>query len=266
VVTLRATGLVFSRAGRGDQCHGPDAARAREFYGRIFGWDAGEPSAAGGGYFMFTLDGAPVAGCVPILPDFHGPDETDHWGVYLTSPDAHATQEKATAHGGAVRIPAMEVADLCAQAVIEDAGGAPIGIWQPGTFPGFGPVGSGKPGTPAWFELHARDYAGAVGFYAEVFGWTPKVVSDTPDFRLTVVEAAGQPVAGVMDANAYLPAGQAPHWDVYISVGDTDKTLAVAAELGGAVLSAAMDTPFGRLATLADPMGAATKVIARTAG
>jgi predicted enzyme related to lactoylglutathione lyase len=40
----------------------------------------------------------------------------------------------------------------------------------------------------------------------------------------------------------------------------------VAAELGGAVLSAAMDTPFGRLATLADPMGAATKVIARTAG
>ena len=37
----------------------------------------------------------------------------------------------------------------------------------------------GQPGTPAWFELHARDHAGAVAFYQAALGWDPKVVSDT---------------------------------------------------------------------------------------
>jgi uncharacterized protein len=66
-----------------------DAARAREFYGRIFGWQALEPSPEFGGYFMFTLDGAPAAGGMPILPEMAAMDVdmTDGWGVYLASPE-----------------------------------------------------------------------------------------------------------------------------------------------------------------------------------
>jgi predicted enzyme related to lactoylglutathione lyase len=245
-----------------------DAARAREFYGQIFGWQALEPSPEFGGYFMFTLDGAPAAGGMPILPEMAATDVdmTDGWGVYLASPDAKASIERVVAHGGKVRMPPMEVADLGTQAIIEDPGGARIGIWQPGVFPGFGAIGTGKPGAPAWFELHARDHAGAVAFYRAALGWDPKVVGDTDAFRLTAVEDDGQPVAGIMDACAYLPEGQAPHWDAYISVADADETLALAGELGGAVLQEPMDTPFGRLAALADPMGARIKVVARTAG
>jgi uncharacterized protein len=69
-----------------------------------------------------------------------------------------------------------------------------------------------------------------------------------------------------MDACAYLREGEAPHWDAYISVADTDKALAMAAELGGTVAAEPMDTPFGRLAALADPGGARIKVVARIAG
>jgi predicted enzyme related to lactoylglutathione lyase len=241
-----------------------DAGRARDFYKRIFGWQALEPSPEFGGYFMFTLNGAPVAGGMPIIPEMADMDMTPGWGIYLASTDVKAAIERAVAHGGKVRVPAMDVAHLGTQAILEDSGSGRIGIWQPGTFAGFGAVGTGKPGTPAWFELHTRDHAGAVAFYRAALGWDPKVVSDTDEFRLTAVQAAGQPVAGIMDACAYLPEGQAPHWDAYVSVADADKTLALAADLGGTVAQQPMDTPFGRLAALADPMGARIKVVART--
>lgn len=230
-----------------------DAGRAREFYGRVFGWTAGEASAEFGGYFMFFSDGAPAAGCMPVLP---GMDVADVWGTYLAVSDAQATLAAAAGHGAAVRVPAMAVADLGTQAVIEDPGGARVGLWQAGTFAGFGPTRTGKAGTPAWFELHARDYAGSVAFYRDVFGWAPVTLSDTPQFRLTGIEHGGQPVAGIMDAAGYLPEGEGPRWDVYVSVDDTDQALALAAELGGRVTREGTDTPFGRLGGATDPMGA----------
>src|SRR5664279_2452551 len=62
----------------------------------------------------------------------------------------------------------MPVADLGTMAVVEDPTGASIGVWQPGLHRGFGVLGEAN--TPGWFELHARDYQAAVGFYREVFG------------------------------------------------------------------------------------------------
>ena len=235
-----------------------DTARAREFYGRIFGWQAGDASPEFGGYFMFMVDGAPVAGCMPVMP---GMEVADVWGAYLTSSAAEGTLEKATAHGGSVRVPAMPVADLGVQAVLDDPVGARIGVWQPGTFPGFGAVGTRRAGTPAYFELLTLDYAEAVSFYRDAFGWATKVMSDTADFRLTAIEAGGQMIAGIMDGSGYLPAGHLPRWDVYISVADTDKTLATITELGGTVAQEAFDTPAGRLAAATDPMGARFKLV-----
>jgi len=236
-----------------------DVARAREFYGRVFGWTAGEAAAEFGGYFMFMADGAPVAGGMPIMPgmDF----ASDAWGVYLTSPDAQATLAGATARGATVRVPAMAIADLGTQAVIDDPYGARTGIWQPEAFAGFGLIGTGRSGTPAWFELHTRDYKPSIAFYRDAFGWAPKVVSDTPGFRLTAIEDDRQAVAGIMDATGYLPAGEGPRWDIYISVDDTDKTLALAADLGGQVTREGTDTPFGRLGGATDPMGARFMVV-----
>jgi hypothetical protein len=235
-----------------------DTGRAQDFYARVLGWTAGEASPEFGGYFMFFNDGAPVAGCMPVLP---GMNVADVWGTYLTTPDAQATLATATEHGATVRVPVTPVADLGTQAVLADPGGARIGIWQPGTFSGFGPIGTGKAGTPAWFELHARDYAGALDFYRDALGWAPATVSDTPEFRLSAIEDGRQAVAGIMDACAYLPEGEGPRWDVYVSVEDTDRALALAAELGGTVTREGTDTPFGRLGAATDPMGAGFMVV-----
>jgi predicted enzyme related to lactoylglutathione lyase len=68
-----------------------------------------------------------------------------------------------------------------------------------------------------------------------------------------------------MDAAGYLAEGERPSWDIYVSVADTDKTLALAAELGGRVTQEGMDTPFGILGAALDPMGARFKVISKGA-
>jgi len=72
-----------------------------------------------------------------------------------------------------------------------------------------------------------------VAFYHAALGWAPKTMSDTPEFRLSAIEDGRQPVAGIMDASGDLAEGERPSWDIYVSVADTDKTLAFAAELGG---------------------------------
>ena len=145
-------------------------------------------------------------------------------------------------------------------AVLADAGGAAIGLWQPGLHKGFGVLG--EPGTPGWFELHTRDYDATVEFYRTVFGWNTKVEGDTPEFRYTTLVVGDEQFAGVMDASGFLPAGVPAHWSVYFAVTDTDATLATVKDLGGEVVMDAMDTPYGRLATAADPTGAQFKLAA----
>ena len=186
-----------------------DTARAREFYGRVFGWTAEEASPEFGGYFMFTVGGMPVAGCMPVQP---GMDLADVWGVYLTSADAAGTLAAAVALGATTRFEPSPVADLGIQALLDDPSGARIGIWQPGMFAGFGPIGTGRPGTPAWFQLHATDYPGSVSFYRDAFGWTPQVMSDTDDFRLTAIldgeaGAGAAGAAGCRDHGRERPPG-----------------------------------------------------------
>jgi predicted enzyme related to lactoylglutathione lyase len=81
-----------------------DTARAREFYGGLFGWTAGDAAEEFGGYFMFFADGAPVAGCMPKMPGVPSMEGPDSWGVYLATADAKDTADKAVAHGGTLRV------------------------------------------------------------------------------------------------------------------------------------------------------------------
>jgi predicted enzyme related to lactoylglutathione lyase len=231
-----------------------DEGRAREFYTELFGWTAGEGSPEFGGYFMFMRDGVPVAGGmqkVAGVPALEGPDL---WGVYLSSPDAKATAEKAVASGGALRMPPVDIADLGVQAIVADVPGARIGVWQARTFPGL--TVFDQPGTPVWFQVVTSDYAGSVAFYEDVFGWQTRVQSDTAEFRDTVQTAGGEDFAGIVAASdGDLAVGEAGRWQVFFRVADTDAALARVVKLGGEAMRQPVDTPFGRLAEAADPTG-----------
>lgn len=236
-----------------------DVDGARAFYTRVFGWTAEEPNPDFGGYFSFLKDGAAVAGCMSNMTDANVPDM---WQVYLTTDDAAATTARATEHGGQAIVPPMQVGELGKMAVILDAGGAPIGIWEPMAFPGL--TLYGEPGAPRWFELNTKSYDGAADFYRQVFGWTTEVMSDTPEFRYTVAVDDGENLAGIMDATAFLPPEVPSHWGVYFGVDDADAALASIVDLGGAVVMPANDTPYGRLAAATDPTGAGFRIMQGT--
>ena len=165
----------------------------------------------------------------------------------------------AVANGAGVIVPAMDVPVQGTMAVVTDAGGAAIGVWQPAAHQGFGVLG--EPGAPSWFELHTRDYDASVRFYRDVFGWDTHAVSDTPEFRYTTLGEGDGQLAGIMDAAAFLPEGEPARWSIYFGVDDTDAALARIMELGGSVVTGAEDTPYGRLAEAADPTGARFKLV-----
>ena len=234
-----------------------DVEGSRRFYSQLFGWEAQEPSPEFGGYFMFTRNGVPIAGGMGPMGDT---PPTNTWKIYLATDDIAKTLESAEAQGAEVVAPAMAVADLGVQAVLVDPTGAEVGAWQPGNFAGFTVLND--PGAPSWFELHTRDHATAVAFYGSVFRWDTNVAGDTDEFRYsTMREPGGQgELAGIMDASAFLPAGAPGQWSVYWEVDDADATIAKVKALGGSVVTGAEDTPYGRLATVADPAGAQFKL------
>ncbi|MBL7499981.1 VOC family protein [Frankia sp. CNm7] len=235
-----------------------DPAASQSFYGELFGWTAGEPSEEFGGYFNFLRNGQAIAGGMQSQPEMGG--VPDVWSVYLRTDDAEKAVAAAVEKGGQVIASVMPVGDLGIMAVVADPAGAVIGMWQPGLHTGLSAIS--EPGAPAHFELHTRDYAPSLDFYRDVFGWTTATAADEENFKYTIVPgSAGEPLAGVMDATAFLPDGVPAHWSVYFATEDVDATLAKAVELGGKIVQAAEDTPYGRLATATDATGAVFKLV-----
>jgi predicted enzyme related to lactoylglutathione lyase len=235
-----------------------DVERSSAFYRSLFTWTTTEPADEFGGYFNFLKDGSPVGGCMArVDPE---PGVPDAWSVYLATDDLAKTLELATSHGAQVYVQPMAVGDLGTMGYLGDSAGAAVGVWQPGVFNGFSLVE--ETGAPCWFELHTRDYAGSVAFYRDTFGWDTHVVSDTPDFRYTVMIDGEHWLAGIMDASDLLANGAPSHWSVYFGVDDTDAALATTVALGGAVVMPAEDTPYGRIAVAADPTGAIFNLVA----
>jgi predicted enzyme related to lactoylglutathione lyase len=234
-----------------------DVEGSRKFYGELFGWEGQEPSPEFGGYFMFTRDGAPVAGGMGDMPDMPAQNV---WTIYLATDDIAKTVGAAEAQGAQIVVPPMAIADLGTQAVLIDPTGASLGAWQPGTFPGFTVLN--ERGAPSWFELHTRDHAAAVSFYRSVFRWDTNSVGDSDEFRYTTMRNpnGGEDLAGIMDAKAFLPEGVPSHWSVYWEVDDPDAIVSRVKALGGSVVMDATDTPYGRLATVTDPAGAQFKL------
>jgi hypothetical protein len=233
-----------------------DTERSKDFYGRLLGWEAEEPNQEFGGYFNYRKNGVRVAGCMAAQPDM---DVSDVWSVYLTTDDAEKSIAAATASGAQVVVPPMPVGDLGTMAVFVDPTGAVTGLWQPGQHKGFGIVS--EAGAPSWFELMTPDYDAAVAFYRDVFRAETKALSDTAEFRYTVLVDGDDWLAGIMDLTS-LPEPCAPHWQVYFGVDDTDAALEQVTALGGTVVKPAEDSEYGRIATVADPNGSSFLVVA----
>lgn len=226
----------------------PDVRAAREFYGELFGWTSHARGEEYGGYVLFERDGEPIAGCTKS----DGSTGPGTWAVYLASADAAATVEKVKEHGGQVITGPAQVGEMGHSAVVVDPAGAAVGVWQPLERQGI--AARGDIGAPAWFETLSKDYDAAVPFYREAFGWDTYTMSDTEEFRYTTLGEGDDARAGIMDATTFL-GDQPSRWQFYVEVVDTDASVQRATDLGGTVVESAENTPYGRLAVLADPAG-----------
>ena len=239
-----------------------DAERARAFYPAILGWGCTEPNPDFGGYANFTHGGGWIAG---VMGNTFDPSLPSAWTVYLHTDDVHATVQRARDAGAPVIVEPAQVGELGWFAQVVDPSGAAVGAWQPAAHRGFAAVR--EAGAPYWFELHAaQGYEAALAFYRDVFGCTLSTMSDVPEFRYTQVVrpdagaeiAPEDALAGVMDASGW--PGAVSAWQVYWMVGDVEASVAACATAGAQVIDAPHETPYGRLATLRDPTGAAFKL------
>ena len=229
-----------------------DITRAQDFYGTVFGWTFDTAGPDYGGYVNASKDGKLVAGMMAKDPQWDAPDG---WTTYFHADDIKATLARATAAGGTSCMDPHEVPAKGWMAMLTDPSGGVFGLWQPTGHLGFEVVD--EAGAPVWHQLTTPGYARAVDFYREAFGWHTQTEADTPEFRYTTAIFDGQPLLGVMDGAAFLPQESPSIWSFFLGAEDVDKTVELIIDNGGTVIRPAEDTPYGRLAAVADPTGAA---------
>ena len=232
-----------------------DVRNSGAFYTAVFGWTVPEPEQQWGGYVTAEAGGQLVAGIGPIQQGAPAA-----WTLYLATDDAERTVALASEHGGSVIGPVMDVGPLGRMAILSDPSGAVFGLWQAGTMIGASLVN--EPGGLVWEDLRSSDPEAARAFYAALFGWTYDAVEMAgPDY--TTFQRPDEPyVLGGVGTFMGEPEGTPSHWLVYFQVADVDAAVSAAQGAGGSVLAPPFDTPYGRMACLADPDGAVFMVMA----
>lgn len=235
-----------------------DVEAARDFYAGVFGWDYAVGPDEAGLYAMCQVRGLPAAGIYPQgeVQRSHGVPPS--WTVYFAVDDADGFADAAERAGGRVLIGPMQVMEQGRALLAQDPCGAVFGAWQAGRHTGARIAR--EPSTMVWHELMTHDVDAARAFYTQALGVGEQAVDDgVATYTMLTVEE--QPVAGVMAMPDDVPADVPPYWTVYFDVDDTDAAVRRATEAGGTVVSGPQDSPYGRLAFLQDPQGAAFAVI-----
>lgn len=115
-------------------------------------------------------------------------------------------------------------------------------------------------GTFVWNELITPDPEKSSAFYAALIGGSLHHADMGAAGSYTLFQNDGKDVGGLMQTPPGAP-GKA-HWNAYIAIDDLDAALAKVAELGGQLLMPAKDIPdVGRIAVIADPLGAAVSLM-----
>ncbi|HEY2063048.1 MAG TPA: VOC family protein [Amycolatopsis sp.] len=221
----------------------PDLERAREFYGRVFGWefDGGD----------CLLRGLPVAGLRVASPNSPG------WDVHLATEDVDATAAAVTAAGGTLLTEPHDVTGRGRSAFALDPSGARFGLWHGRGFPGCRLVN--EPDTLVRNDLLTPGAAKARDFYCAVFGFTLDGNQDLPGADFTFLRRPdGHEIGGIFAA----PDATVSSWATTFEVADADATVAKAVAAGGTAQPAA-PTPYGRMAAITDPFGTEFTAITR---
>ena len=231
----------------------PMPEQSRDFYAALFGWEY-QISPEMGGYANAHINGNNAAGISPPPPQ--GMDGTPSWRIYFAADDIYADAERIKSLGGRAMFEPMQIGDRGHMGVFADPVIAMFGLWQDDQHGGFAAYQG--PGRLVWAEINTRDSAAALAFYSSLLNATSEQM---PEMDYHTLHHGGEGFAGVSGFAQNWEAVDAGGWMVYFYTPDVDKTAQVAQQHGGKVLVEPWDTPYGRMAVIADPAGAVFSVM-----
>lgn len=116
------------------------------------------------------------------------------------------------------------------------------------------------PGVPCWADASHPDPAAAVEFYSELFGWECEdTMPEGAPGQYFMARIDGRDAAALASIPEGAPSVAA--WNTYVWVDDVDAAAVAATSAGGTIVAEPTDVfDAGRMATFADPEGAAISV------
>jgi predicted enzyme related to lactoylglutathione lyase len=238
-----------------------DVDAARKFYGDVVGWGSEDSGQPGPTYTLFTVDGLPVAGLMPIPDDVRKAGVPPCWMGYIAVDDVDEAAARIAREGGKLHRGPIELPGIIRFAVVSDPQSAGFLVAKglsenpPPELP------AGTPGTAGWRELYATEWQSAFAFYEKLFGWTKAEAHDMgPMGVYQLFATGGAPAGGMMTKPPQVPA---PHWLYYFNVEGIDAAAARVTRGGGQILQAPMEVPGGQwIVNCRDPQGAAFALVA----
>lgn len=106
-----------------------DVQAAKDFYGKLFGWEFTDHEIGDMTYTMIHLKGKEFAG-IWSIPKDKEQQIPPHWMAYILVENVDQSLEKAKKYGASVMKPAANVGDMGRFAIIQDPTGAHIALWQ----------------------------------------------------------------------------------------------------------------------------------------
>lgn len=227
-----------------------DVAAAQTFYADVLGWTYTDGDPEFGGYLNCQAKDRAAAGMGPQMD----PSDPPRWTTYFAADDAAAAAAKITDAGGTVLVPPMEVGPLGTMVVALDPQGNPFGLWQSGQHTGA--TIYNEAGALVWNDAALDDPEAGKAFYGGLFGFDFTDMEGMAGYATFAI--GGEPLGGIGGLqDPASPKG----WATCFAVTSTDDAVAAAEKSGGTVTMAPMDTPWGRVATVQDPWGAAFSVM-----
>jgi hypothetical protein len=199
----------------------------RAFLSALFDWtwQVGGPEM--GNYSLAISQDQPVLGL--------GKNDGSHrtTTTYFSTSNVDDAVARASNGGATVVVPRTDVMELGSMAILIDPVGATFGLWQPGTFHGFGVMH--EVNAPGWFDESSEGPERAAEFYTK---WSGHQLTSPGGEDMRVLTNGDQWYASLSQVD-----GQPARWNPIYVVDSLERAREVITRHGGAILVEEMPVP-----------------------
>lgn len=151
-----------------------DPQRSADYHRELFGWQ-GHPVPGGAGPYWFLRS---AKGTIGAMRGLAPGEPRGYWNIYFAVRDVDAALARAEALGGKRLFDPFEAPGFGRGAMLTDAVGAVVSLWQPEKPADAGDFVMYEDHAIGWVELAARDGDRARDFYRDLLGWS--IAESTP--------------------------------------------------------------------------------------